>query len=120
MASLYKCPRCGNYPGVGQKHSAYITANDGGSVSCSKCGCLHHMCVDGIKVGSPGPALCPKCAGISRQAPSAAAIFIPPHFPPTSEPSFTVRPAIKTVDQPVENVDMRLPYSVRAIHKGYK
>jgi hypothetical protein len=121
---LYKCPRCGDYPGGGQKHNAYITANDGGNIACFKCGCLHHMCVNGIRVGSPGPALCPHCAGSNRQIQynSPAAPVQPSQ--PVEQTTHLVpqKPQLsaKRGEQPASGVDMRLPYSVRSTFPGYK
>lgn len=58
-----------------------ISANDGGSNVCSKCG-LWHMCIDGPVHGSPGPALCPKCKHTIVWSPTVAA-------PPVSPTPFT-------------------------------
>jgi hypothetical protein len=117
---LYKCPRCGEYPGGGQFHNVLITANDGGSISCINCGCLHHMCVSGVKKGSPGPALCPHCSGTNRRGilnaplPVAPAVSDALYIPEIRQQSIPPTPDC------AGNVDMRLPYSVRAMHSGYK
>ena len=120
--SSHKCPRCGDFPGFGKTHNAFITANDGGSISCCKCGCLHHVCATGIRVGSPGPAMCVHCSGIDRQ--SFAPAKPPEHFMPHMEPTQIVTPRIQTpaknVERPSGHVDMRMPYSVRSTFPGYK
>jgi hypothetical protein len=113
---LYKCPRCGEYPGAGQFHNAFITANDGGSVSCFKCGCLHHMCVSGIKVGSPGPATCPHCSGVSKRT----IVFPKQEVVAHISKSSPVTPPQPEGGTFTDYIDMRLPYSIRSTHHGYK
>ncbi len=92
VAPLYKCPRCGEYPGAGKLHTAFIIANDGGSVACCKCGCLHHVCIYGdIKLGSPGPLLCPHCAGTEP-----ATVVAPVVHAPVSQPDIVVSNGVPT------------------------
>lgn len=55
------CPLC-NAPDSG------VRVEDGGSKYCLGCEKIYHKCKFGIKVGGPGPVLCPDCSPWRMQA----------------------------------------------------
>ena len=52
-----------NCPFCNSAVDSRITANDGGSLNCRKCG-LFHFCANGPRQGLPGPLLCPECLAV--------------------------------------------------------
>lgn len=113
--SLYKCPRCKNYPGFGELHRAFITANDGGSTICHKCGCLHHVCIGTIKIGSPGPQMCPICSGQPKTEDKIQSFE--PKCCASPLPNTTTPVSTSNINTDFLNSDMRLPFSVRAARR---